>query len=36
LVQFLRTPEILKEMSARSGVDDRFSLRSLGSSLSKL
>ncbi|HEU5460205.1 MAG TPA: glycosyltransferase family 4 protein [Pyrinomonadaceae bacterium] len=36
LLQFLRSPEILKAMSARSGVIDRFSLKSLGSSLSNL
>ena len=33
LLKFLRTPEMLKEMSERSGVSDRFSLRALASSL---
>ena len=36
LLQFLRSPEILKAMATRSGISDRFSLRSLGSSLSNL
>ena len=36
LLQFLRSPETLEEMSARSGVSDRFSLKSLGSSLANL
>ena len=36
LVQFLRSPESLCAMSARSGVTDRFSLRNLASSLSNL
>lgn len=36
LLQFLRSPETLSAMSVRSGVDDRFSLQRLASSLSKL
>ncbi|HJU93396.1 MAG TPA: glycosyltransferase family 4 protein [Pyrinomonadaceae bacterium] len=36
LRQFLRSPEILKAMSTRSGVDDRFSLRKLAASLTDL
>ena len=36
LVQFLGSPERLKAMSTRSGVDDRFSLKTLASSLSNL
>ena len=36
LVQFLRSPESLKAMSARSAIDDRFSLKSLGASLATL
>lgn len=36
LLQFLRSPASLKAMSAKSGITDRFSLRSLGSSLSNL
>ena len=36
LLQFLRSPETLKAMSARSFVDDRFSLKSLSASLAKL
>ena len=36
VVGLLRSPERLKGMSARSGVDERFSLKTLASSLSKL
>ena len=36
LLKFLRSPEILNQMSAHSRVDDRFSLRTLGSALSSL
>lgn len=36
LVRLIRSPEILSAMSGRSGVADRFSLKSLGSSLSQL
>jgi glycosyltransferase involved in cell wall biosynthesis len=36
IVRFLRSPEILKAMSTRSGVSERFSLNSLGASLSQL
>ena len=36
LMQLLRSPETLGVMSARSGVSDRFSLRSLATSLSNL
>ena len=36
LLKVLRSPEILKAMSAQSGVSDHFSLRTLGSSLSNL
>jgi glycosyltransferase involved in cell wall biosynthesis len=36
LLQFLRSPETLCAMSARSGVSDRFTLRRLASSLSSL
>jgi glycosyltransferase involved in cell wall biosynthesis len=36
LLKVLRSPETLKGMSARSGVSDRFSLNSLGASLSRL
>ena len=36
LLQFLRSPETLSAMSVRSGVDDRFSLQRLASSLSNL
>lgn len=36
IVRFLRSPAMLKEMSACSGVSDRFSLNSLGASLSQL
>jgi glycosyltransferase involved in cell wall biosynthesis len=33
LLEFVRTPEILSAMSASSGVDDRFSLKTLASNL---
>ena len=36
LEKFLHSPEMLRAMSANSGIDDRFSLKSLGSSLSNL
>ena len=36
VVGLLRSPERLKGMSARSGIDERFSLKTLASSLSKL
>ncbi|HKY43148.1 MAG TPA: glycosyltransferase family 4 protein [Pyrinomonadaceae bacterium] len=36
LLQFLRSPELLSAMSARSGIDDRFSLKSLSASLANL
>jgi glycosyltransferase involved in cell wall biosynthesis len=36
LLGLLRSPERLKAMSARSGIDERFSLKTLASSLSKL
>jgi glycosyltransferase involved in cell wall biosynthesis len=36
LLGLLRSPERLKGMSARSGVDERFNLKTLASSLSKL
>lgn len=36
LLKFLRSPEIVKKMSARSGVSDRFSLKTLASSLTRL
>jgi len=36
LLKFLRSPEILSAMSARSGVSDRFSLQTLASSLANL
>ena len=36
LLQLLRSPDTLKAMSARSGINDRFSLESLSSSLSSL
>jgi glycosyltransferase involved in cell wall biosynthesis len=36
LLRFLRSPETLQAMSARSGLDDRFSLKTLASSLTNL
>ena len=36
LLRFLRSPEILKAMSAQSGVSDRFSLKTLAASLTNL
>ena len=36
LLKLLRSPELLQEMSARSGVSERFSLRILASSLTSL
>ncbi|HEX7331837.1 MAG TPA: glycosyltransferase family 4 protein [Pyrinomonadaceae bacterium] len=36
LLRFLRSPESLSAMSVRSGIDDRFSLQRLASSLSNL
>ncbi len=36
LLKFLRSPETLNAISARSGVDDRFSLKTLASSLTGL
>ena len=36
LLKLLRSPELLREMSARSGVSERFSLRMLASSLTSL
>lgn len=36
LLKFLQSPEILKAMSAQSGVDDRFSLKTLATSLTNL
>ena len=36
ILKFLRSPEILKAMSAKSGVDDHFSLKTLGTSLTNL
>jgi len=36
LVEFLRSPKMLSAMSERSGVDDRFSLKTLASSLTGL
>jgi glycosyltransferase involved in cell wall biosynthesis len=36
LLKFLRSPDILSAMSARSGVSERFSLRTLASSLTNL
>lgn len=36
LRQFLASPETLSAMSVRSGVDDRFSLKALGSALERL
>ena len=36
LLRFLRTPELLRSMSAKSGVDDRFSLKTLACSLTNL
>lgn len=36
LLKLLRSPELLREMSARSGVSERFSLRALASSLTSL
>ena len=36
LLQFVRSPELLRSMSANSGVSDRFSLRTLASSLRDL
>jgi glycosyltransferase involved in cell wall biosynthesis len=36
LFKFLRSPDLLRAMSARSGVSDRFSLQTLASSLSNL
>ena len=36
LLVLLRSPETLREMSANSGVDDRFNLRTLANSLRKL
>lgn len=36
LLRFLRSPETLREMSANSGIDDRFTLRTLAHSLTSL
>ena len=36
LLMLLRSPETLREMSANSGVDDRFSLQTLANSLARL
>lgn len=36
LLEFLRSPELLSAMSSNSGVDDRFSLKTLASSLRNL
>jgi hypothetical protein len=36
LLEFLRAPDRLREMSTKSGLDDRFSLNTLATSLRDL